>query len=227
MRARGAEPIDGDYEIDPDGAEAGRSFRVYCADMDTDAPREYLPVSPETNLAAMRNGPSCGCVFTAQRWRRLRLRILTDGPDRSERAPGYAIDAVDNRFVTPLSGPNLVPGDTGCVYPTFTRSGCEGERMRVLAWGGINSCSNVAPYAHSIQDLTGTPFVFPPMTRDQVFESRGPRYMPMVSQYARSADNRRINARYSAECGFFAMHAWPDNNALPSEFLVPIVFAAE
>ncbi|MFO0558558.1 MAG: hypothetical protein U0269_11120 [Polyangiales bacterium] len=109
--AAGMGLTDGDYTIDPDGVGAEAPFTVYCADLATVTPREYLPVEPLQNLLRTLDSntqpptSSNDCGVWETRWSKVRLLIDTTGA-----SPKYAIDSSDFRFTSEIVDPRCTSG---------------------------------------------------------------------------------------------------------------------
>lgn len=100
IKARAGTTTDGVYLIDPDREATGlRPFEVFCAGMNTPAPREYLELArrslpsdpPTSNYATYAGGPThgeflCPCGLIAMVFTRIRINptnLVVDVEDRA------------------------------------------------------------------------------------------------------------------------------------------------
>jgi hypothetical protein len=117
VKARLGTVTDGDYLIDPDlDGTAVKPFHVFCANMATASPAEYLALAhtslasaaPVSNYSTYVTGPTCGCgvdavVFSKIRIDPMTLVIATDAT--------FAVftDATDPACSTSSACPGVVP----------------------------------------------------------------------------------------------------------------------
>ena len=123
---------DGNYSIDPDGIGSNPAFEVYCANMSTDSPKEYLNLievmENNKNYAYFPRTASPACTQTCN-WTKVRILNLTGD---------IRISSYDKTFTSCVN-----TGGTACNTGYGVASDCIGQ------------------YSHTGKfniNLTGTPF---------------------------------------------------------------------
>lgn len=142
IRSRFPDAVDGLYMIDVDGPGVASPFEVYCHDMATATPKEYLDLGDRgaaPNCSAFAGGGGCPCEgFALRCFTRIRLNP----------AP-LSIDASDTTFSTWRSS-------TTC-FEAMSTSGC--GHYASLGWGVAGSCVGPMDTSGTANiDLTETPF---------------------------------------------------------------------
>lgn len=201
LGASGAPLDDGDYLIDPDGHGPVPALAVYCADVATDTPLEYLNVDPTHNFSTSKDHDDCSCHSSRRIWTRLRLWI-----DRTSGVAFY-VSSRDIRFTTLTGFQDDGTEDPSCAteLPPPCWNGWDPVRHPVPnAWGGINSCGYQAPPAEGQYDLSGTGFRFPASIASTV-RIIGAAFMPRDQLAMLDATATRLTLRFSAGCGSWGL----------------------
>ena len=192
---------DGTYMIDIDGSGSDPAFVVYCKDMNTDAPTEYLelpanleaglPTSNVSGYAGGGGGPGCQYPPATLAFFRVRLNLQTLRIEPSDRTFAYFED--DSGAVSDAGYTGTAAANPGYEY---------GAAGSCASGGDMSGRGNV--------DLTGTPFR---MTADTTFVPVG--YLAAGTSTF-SVDRKRVDLTgggYSGWC-----EAPPDAGGIGLEF---------
>ncbi|MBL8677798.1 MAG: hypothetical protein JNK05_01435 [Myxococcales bacterium] len=181
---------DGIVTIDPDGAGGDDSFAVFCRDLASATPREYLPLQPAFNYSRT---PISGCGAETElttRFQRVRLLI-----DRSGARPRYEALASDVEFTD--------DGPAGaCPSVVALR---RSPRPFNNLWATANSCSYSFERGARV-DLRDTGFALP--------SDFSGRYRTTTIRYGANWTGAFVdspygyNLRSAGDCAFSAPEAW-------------------
>jgi hypothetical protein len=149
---------DGTYTIDPDGAGPIKPFAVYCAGMNTAAPKEYLNLVntiesgfPGSNTIMAPGGGACGCATSPVTRYFTKVHLLV---------PSLVVDQADLTFSF-LQDPSV----SAC---WMTQAGACGSYLDT-PYGLANDCMGGGDASATADvDLTGTPFSIDPSVMVQV-----------------------------------------------------------
>lgn len=189
---------DGLHRIDPDAEGPAPVLEVYCADLETDAPKAYISVDSARNYSTHKfiyadHADGCGpCDRPVAHWERLRLVIDTSGV-----LPIFHIASNDTRFswregfnrAHELSDACAEPEDGPCGTPS-------------IGWARIHSCNRTNPRAEGLYNLEGTGFRFPADTLDLV---RASGWRPERLQATLDEQRHELLLRFEATCGNYGI----------------------
>jgi hypothetical protein len=193
---------DGTYTIDIDGTGSEPPFTVYCKDMNTVEPTEYLqlPANPEAGLpnsnvsgyAGGGGNPGCQYPPATLAFTKVRLDIQTLRIDPTDRTFSYFISE---------------PPEAGAAVYALTQADNPGYQYASAGscWGGGDSSGR------GNADLTGTPFR---MAADTMFVPYG--YEPGNCSPQFSLDRKRVDLMGGGFSGW--CYVAPDAGGMGIEF---------
>lgn len=181
---------DGLVTIDPDGAGGDDAFSVFCRDLASANPREYLPLDPDYNYSRIPIG-GCGAANElTTRFQRVRLLI-----DRSGARPRYEALASDVAFS------DDAPASACPAIVTLRGT----PRSFNNLWATANSCGYSFERGARV-DLRSTGFVLP--------SDFSARYRSTLVRYGANWTGAFVdspagyNLRAAGDCALSAPEAW-------------------